>query len=151
MRTMGLLLLILLASNCQSSGVLLKEAALKRGNYQEVKGFFPEDADLPRPDQMPMYPGGLKGLMNDVASQISYPQEAVKKRQEGTVVVKYIIEKDGSVTQLAIEKSVAKSLDQEALRVVKRLKRWYPGLKAGLPVRVEFRQPFNFRIPASGR
>ena len=141
-----LLLLALMLCSC-SKKFIVSPLELKKGNYIEVLGFIDEsNLEFGMPDVNPKYPDGLIGLTRDVNETIRYPIFSVENRVEGKVIVKYVIEKDGSIKFIYIEQSVSKELDDEAIRVIKNLKKWYPGFKNGKPLRTEFRQPFNFKL-----
>jgi len=140
------LILILLIGSCAPKAVLLSADDLEKGNYQEVKYFAIGYESEPQIEKYPMYPNGLNGLMADVGKRIKYPETERLKEIEGKVIVKYVIEKDGTLSNISIEKSVSEALDNEAIRVVKSLKKWYPGFVDGKPVRVEFSQPFDFKL-----
>lgn len=97
-------------------------------------------------DKMPSYPGGMDGLMNYLANSLRYPEAARAKKVEGTVVVKYIVETDGSVSDVEILRGIGAGCDQEAVRVVKESKDWLPGEKEGKKVRTEMRLPIRFKL-----
>ncbi|MEN0004730.1 MAG: energy transducer TonB [Bacteroidota bacterium] len=140
-------ILLFTSISCNTIKTLVSPAELERLNYQEVEGLFNSDnSNLPQPDVFPMYPNGLNGLMTDVNRLVQYPNEERLNNIEGLVVVKYVIEKDGSVSNIELEKEASAGLNAEAIRVIKNLRNWYPGLKAGQPVRVEFKQPFDFKL-----
>lgn len=98
----------------------------------------------PHPEVMPEFPGGEKGLRNFLAHTIKYPKEATEGKIQGKVFVRFIILEDGSVSDIAIFKSVHPLLDAEACRVVKAMPKWIPGLQDGKPVRVMYTMPINF-------
>ena len=95
-------------------------------------------------EQMPSFPGGTKGMMEFLSKNTKYPEEAIKKEIQGTVFVQFIVEKDGSITDVRIIRGVNPLLDKEAIRVTKSMPRWTPGKQKGKPVRVEFTMPVKF-------
>ena len=97
-------------------------------------------------EQMPQYPGGKDKLMQYLAMSIRYPKEAEMAGMQGRVIGSFIVEKDGSLTGARIEKSVDKSLDAEALRIINEMPKWTPGMQNGEPVRVKYLVPITFRI-----
>ena len=97
-------------------------------------------------EQMPQYPGGKDKLMQYLAMSIRYPKEAEMAGIQGRVISSFIVEKDGSLTGARIEKSVDKSLDAEALRIINEMPKWTPGMQNGEPVRVKYLVPITFRI-----
>ena len=97
-------------------------------------------------EQMPEFPGGQEALMQFLRQEVKYPKEAEEKGLQGRVVVRYIIEKDGSISEVEIVKSVNEYLDAEAIRVVNAMPKWKPGKQNGEPVRVKFTIPVTFRL-----
>ena len=147
MKPLLLFSLMILFLACGNSNGLLSEKVLERANYQEVRGFFDPTADAEKePDKMPMYPNGLQGLMTDVSNEINYPEFERRNNIEGKVVVSYIIDENGRVRDIKIDEGVSQGLNKEAIRVTRSLKRWYPAFKDGQPVKVHFKQPFQFGL-----
>lgn len=97
-------------------------------------------------DQMPSFPGGLYYLMSYLSENIHYPLEAQKKGTQGRVVISFVVETDGQLSNFNVEQSVSQELDAEALRVVKNMPRWVPGKQEGKGVRVKYNVPINFRL-----
>ena len=97
-------------------------------------------------EQMPEYPGGLTALMNYLRVNIRYPAAAQKAGIEGRVIVSFIVEPNGSVSNVEIVRSVDTDLDQEALRVVRQMPKWKPGKQDGSTVRVKFHLPIKFML-----
>ena len=100
-------------------------------------------------EQMPQYPGGMGEFMKYVGTNIKYPKEAVAAKKQGTVLVSFVIEKDGRVSNPKVFQSVDANLDAEALRVVGTSPKWTPGTQDGKPVPVHYVVPIQFTIPAS--
>ncbi len=97
-------------------------------------------------DEMPAFPEGMTALKNFVASNLKYPEEAIKEGKEGRVIVSFVVDADGTVTSPEISRSVSPSLDREALRVVKAMPKWNPGRLQGKPVCVRYSMPITFKI-----
>lgn len=97
-------------------------------------------------EQMPSFPGGMGAMMQYLSSNIKYPKEAEKKGIQGRVLLSFIVQTDGSITDVRISKSVDPSLDKEAIRVVKSMPKWIPGRQNGEPVRVKYTFPVTFRL-----
>ena len=97
-------------------------------------------------DQMPEYPGGLTALMNYLRANIRYPEAAQKAGIEGRVIVSFIVEPNGSVSNVKIVRGVDSNLDQEALRVVSEMPNWTPGKQGGNAVRVRYSLPIAFKL-----
>ncbi len=97
-------------------------------------------------DQMPSFPGGNAALMEYLSKNVKYPVVAQKNGVDGRVVVSFVVECDGFITDVNIIKSVDPSLDREAVRVVSSMPKWNPGKKNGSAVCVKYRLPIAFRI-----
>lgn len=97
-------------------------------------------------EQPAEFPGGPAAMMKWLSNNIRYPESAQQNGISGRVVVKFVVEKDGSIGSPSIVKGVDRDLDQEALRVVKRMPKWQPGKNNGQPVRSYFNLPVTFRL-----
>lgn len=97
-------------------------------------------------DDMPQFPGGLSGLSEYLSSNIKYPVVAAENEVQGKVNVEFVVEPDGSISDVKVVKSVDKSLDKEAVRVVKSMPKWKPGKFKGEFVRVRYTAPVTFRL-----
>ncbi len=97
-------------------------------------------------EQMPEYPGGMPALMEFLRNNVKYPQDALKQKVEGRVMVQFVVETDGSITDLKVAKKVFPSLDAEGIRVAKAMPKWTPGKQNGKPVRVQYNLPIVFRL-----
>ena len=97
-------------------------------------------------EQMPQFRGGDAALMEYLNKAIKYPPVAEATGIQGRVVTTFVVERDGSITDVKVIKSVDPSLDREAFRVVRSMPRWIPGKQKGSPVRVKFTLPVTFRL-----
>lgn len=97
-------------------------------------------------EQMPSFPGGNEALMKFLSDNVKYPVVAQENGVQGRVVVSFVVEKDGSITDVKVVRSVDPSLDKEAARVVKSMPRWIPGKQNGAAVRVKYNVPVSFRL-----
>ena len=97
-------------------------------------------------EQMPSFPGGYAALMQWLGSNMKYPTIAAENNVQGRVIVQFVVEKDGSITDVHVAKSVDPSLDKEASRVVKAMPKWIPGKQNSSPVRVRFTVPVTFKL-----
>lgn len=97
-------------------------------------------------EQMPSFPGGEGALMKYLSENIKYPVVALENGVQGRVVVSFVVEKDGSITDVKVARSVDPSLDREATRVVKSMPHWIPGKQNGSAVRVKYNVPVSFRL-----
>ena len=97
-------------------------------------------------EQMPDFPGGMSALMQYLSKHIKYPVVAEENGIQGRVIVTFVVEKNGSITDVQVVKSVDPSLDKEAVRVVKSMPNWIPGKQNGSAVRVKYTLPVTFRL-----
>ena len=97
-------------------------------------------------EEMPQFPGGEKALMEYIAKNLTYPQEARDKGVEGRVFIGMVIEKDGSVSNVRVLRGIGGGCDEEAMRVIKSMPKWKPGMMKGEPVPVSYQIPINFKL-----
>ena len=97
-------------------------------------------------DQMPGYPNGMAGIMQYLGENVRYPANAQENGIQGRVLVKFVINTDGSVTNVKVIRSVDPDLDKEAVRVVSSMTQWRPGKLNGKAVRVAYTLPIVFRL-----
>jgi protein TonB len=97
-------------------------------------------------EQMPSFPGGPSALFEFLSKNIKYPAVAEENGVQGRVIVTFVVERDGSITDVRVVKSVDPSLDKEAQRVVKSMPRWIPGKQNGSAVRVKYTVPVTFKL-----
>ena len=97
-------------------------------------------------ENMPTFPGGEKKMLEYVAKNVKYPQLAKEVGTQGRVFVSFVVEKDGSITNVTILRGIGSGCDEEAIRVVKSMPKWNPGLQCGRAVRVSCNLPINFKL-----
>ena len=97
-------------------------------------------------EQMPSFPGGDAELMKFLSSHIKYPVVAEENGIQGRVIATFVVERDGSISDVKVVKSVDPSLDKEAIRVLKSMPKWIPGKQNGSAVRVKYTVPVTFRL-----
>ena len=97
-------------------------------------------------EQQAEFPGGQGALMKFLSNNIRYPESAQQNDIQGRVIVKFVVEKDGSIGNVTVVKGVDRDLDREAIRVVKKMPRWQPGKNNGVAVRSYFNLPVTFRL-----
>ncbi len=97
-------------------------------------------------EQMPEFPGGMPAMMEFLQTNIKYPKDAIKQNVGGRVMVMFVVEPDGSLSNVRVARKVFPSLDAEAVRVVKAMPKWKPGKEKGRAVRVNFTMPVVFSI-----
>ena len=95
---------------------------------------------------MPGYNGGEEAMYKYLSDNIKYPQVAKETGIQGNVIVTFVVEKDGTITDVRILKDIGGGCGEEALRVVKAMPRWNPGKQNGVPVRVQFNLPIRFTL-----
>lgn len=95
---------------------------------------------------MPQFPGGQIAMLQYLMKNIKYPEQAMKEGIQGRVAVRFIVEKDGSISDVKPVLSVHPLLNKEAVRVVKSMPKWSPGKHNGKPVRVRFNLPVMFKL-----
>ena len=97
-------------------------------------------------EEMPSFPGGNAALMSYLNSNTKYPVVAQENGVQGRVIVSFVVERDGSISDVKVARSVDPSLDREAQRVVKSMPKWKPGKQNGSAVRVKYTVPVVFRL-----
>ena len=143
------------------------EPGKQRGKVVRVKYTLPvmfrlnkdtevkENKEFPNPDEygiyrvvdeMPEFPGGMGELMKFINSKIVYPAEAHSKNEQGRVIVQFVVEQDGRITNAKVAKSVSPSLDAESIRLVGTMPNWKPGKVKGKAVRCMFTVPVVFKL-----
>jgi TonB family protein len=95
---------------------------------------------------MPSFPGGTEKLFEFIKNNIRYPEIAEKNGVQGRVVVAFVVEVDGSISNVEVVRSVDQSLEEEALRVVNILPKWKPAMLNGKPIRSKYSVPITFRL-----
>lgn len=138
---LSFLLAVSLSANAQATKNVLKEKKAVTNNQQEdsTKVF-----DIV--EQMPEFPGGAAALMQWLSNNVKYPAIAEENGIQGRVLCQFTVEKDGSINDVLVMRSVDPSLDKEAIRVLKQMPKWVPGKQKGEPVRVKYTVPVQFRL-----
>lgn len=97
-------------------------------------------------EEQPNYPGGDEARIKFLQANMKYPEEAKELGIQGKVFVTFVVEVDGSITDVKVLRGIGSGCDDEAIRVVKSMPRWVPGKQRGVPVRVQFNLPINFKL-----
>jgi len=97
-------------------------------------------------ETQPEYPGGENAMLKFIKDNLVYPESAKKNGVEGVVYVNFIIEKDGSISNVKVLRGISAECDNEIIRVVNLMPNWSPGMQRGRPVRVYFNLPFRFKL-----
>ena len=127
-----------LMATCCLTTVLAQKTVVSQKDQKEEPFDVVED--------MPAFPGGMEAMIQFISSNIQYPADAQKQKVDGRVLVNFVVEKDGSITEVKVVKPTFPSLDAEAVRVVKAMPKWKPGYQRGQAVRVQFTMPINFSL-----
>ena len=99
-------------------------------------------------EEMPQYPGGIEAMMTFLRDNLKYPAELAEQNIQGRVIVQFVVDKEGNVTNPTVMRSVDPQLDAEALRVVKAMPKWTPGKVGGKAVNVKYTLPVTFALSA---
>jgi protein TonB len=97
-------------------------------------------------ESMPQYPGGESKLYNFLNTKIKYPVMAKESGIQGKVYITFVVERDGSITDVRILRGIGGGCDEEAIRVVSSMPKWKPGKQRGKPVRVQYNLPVRFTL-----
>ncbi|MDF1673998.1 MAG: energy transducer TonB [Vicingaceae bacterium] len=97
-------------------------------------------------ETMPDFPGGEQAMMKFIIKNIEYPTIAQENGISGKVFIRFVVDKDGSITDVKTVRGISSELDNEAIRVIKMMPKWTPGTQLGKPVRVMFTLPINFTL-----
>lgn len=97
-------------------------------------------------EDAPQYPGGDEARIRFLNDNIRYPQMARESGIQGTVYITFVVERDGSITDVRILRPIGGGCDEEAIRVIKAMPKWTPGKQRGRPVRVQFNMPIRFTL-----
>ncbi len=97
-------------------------------------------------EEYPEFPGGDKALREFILNNLNYPEIARKSGITGTVYVQFVVEKDGSISDVKVVRGIGGGCDEEAVRVVKSMPKWKPGKQRGMPVRVYFTLPIELKL-----
>ena len=142
---------LLLFANCKSNENNTSEKntvdAPENVGTQVAKATVSDDDEVyGAVDVMPEYPGGTTAMFDFIQKNVKYPESAKKKGIEGRVFVQFVVEKDGSLSSFTVLRGVSDDIDAEAIRVLKMMPKWKPGMKDGKPVRVQYTMPFKFQL-----
>ena len=97
-------------------------------------------------EQMPQFPRGANGRIKYLDENIVYPMEAIRRGIQGKIYVTFIVERDGSVSNVRLLRGIGGGCNEEAIRVIENMPKWIPGIQKGKPVRVRFNIPIIFRL-----
>ena len=141
---MLLLCAILLPLACLAQQPVERDS--KQDNCSAENEVSQQDVIYRSVQQMPEYPGGQDALMDYLAQEIQYPKAAIERNVQGKVIVAFVVEKDGSVSNVKVVRSVDPDLDAEAVRVCKTMAGFKPGRQDDQIVRVWYTLPISFKL-----
>jgi protein TonB len=113
------------------------------GPVEEVKI---EEEIIDFPDVEATFPGGAAAMQKWIAENVQYPQTAIEMNEQGRVYLSFVVEPDGSITNIAVERGVSADLDKEAKRLLRKMPKWAPGEAKGKKARTRCRLPINFTL-----
>lgn len=114
--------------------------------YSKQWGAYIERHPELNKERMPSFPGGASQLASYLSNETNYPYEAFNNKIQGRVIVTFMVERDGSISDAEIIRSIHPLLDKEALRVVNNMPKWIPGMQKGKTLRVKYTLPITFRL-----
>lgn len=118
--------------------------------FRQKAGFPDDHSGKDKPfvvaEEQPQYKGGEQARIRYLANNIEYPAEAREKGIQGRVFVNFIVEKDGSISNVRILRGIGGGCDEEALKAIENMPKWVPGKNDGKPVRTEFNMPIRFTL-----
>ena len=118
----------------------------KQADKSAETSIVPDDSVYNKVEVMAEYPGGFEKMSEFLGKNIVYPEEAKEKNIQGTVLISFVIEKNGKITNAKVVRGIGGGCDEEALRVVNAMPKWKPGKQNGKNVRVQFALPIKFKL-----
>ncbi len=141
-----LLFALLALSTGIAIAVIITPAGQVRGVIEKVFNLPEDTAIYETPECLPSYRGDVEALYRHIAFEMHYPDSAIEKGIEGRVIIRFVVEKDGRLTNFEVLKSPDDLLSEEALRVLRLTEPWIPAQNEGRPVRSHFCMPITFRV-----
>jgi protein TonB len=129
-------------------GVLIKEENFENGIFKDLitENEGKDELIFTVCEQVPMFPGGVDAMKKFFKDNLVYPERAKMKGNEGVVYIEFVVERDGSISKPMIKRDIGYDCGEEALRLVKSMPKWEPGLQRGKAVRVQFVLPIKFSL-----
>lgn len=131
--------------------MVIANPSQKRSVIKEISDLTPGDTIKDKHiftsvEQVPVFPGGMQAFGDFLAKNIKYPEFMRKNALEGKVIISFIVEKDGSLTDIKVVRAIGNGADEEAVRVMNLSPKWRPGIQNGQPVRVSYAVPISFAL-----
>jgi protein TonB len=114
--------------------------------FDELPPEEPATMDFILVEKQPSFEGGMKAFYQYIAQHLEYPKQAIRVGREGKVFVSFVIDNDGSITQVEVLKGIGAGCDEEAVRVLQNAPKWNPGKQRGKPVKVRMQLPIVFAL-----
>lgn len=114
---------------------------------QEEKKASVDDEVFVIVEEQAEFPGGMDSMYAYIVKNLKYPEAAKEKGIEGRVYVQFVIEKDGSISNVKILRGIGGGCEEAAVEMIKNMPKWKPGKQRGKPVRCQFNLPINFELP----
>lgn len=147
MKKVFIILIVLTFSACAASQDVSSNRELKKLGYVELEGsFITNPTKQDKPLRYVMYIGGMEQIFKEISEEIQYPRTERLLGIEGTVLVSFIVNQNGELSDVEVLKSISRNTDNEAVRVIKTLDKWYPAMVKRKPVNVRFRIPIKFAL-----
>ena len=143
-----LVVVIIIARQCNASPFAESQSEQTPIEQQEApEESATTDDNCVIAESMPVFPGGQAALFEYLSQQVTYPEEAQANGIEGRVICSFVVDTDGSITDVEVARSSGDvSLDQEAIQVIQSMPKWQPAQQDGVPVRVRFSIPITFKL-----
>lgn len=125
---------------------LFEDRPIDKYIYEKKVEEIPEDVRFVRVEQMPEFKGGLRAMYGFINEIIDYPRQAKEIGISGRVFLTFVVERDGSITDVQIVRGIGGGCDEEAVRVIKAMPNWNPGKQRDQPVRVQFQMAIKFTL-----
>ena len=126
--------------------IILVAAMVASAQVPAVPGGDNDDPVFTVVEQEPEFTGGIEALYQYIATNVKYPEEAKASKIKGRVLVSFVVEKDGSISNIKVKQCPDEALCEEAMRVVRAMPRWKPGMVKGKKVRAQYVLPINFTL-----
>ncbi len=124
--------------------LLITESVLAQGNVKNLLFYESDKTVYSVAEQQPEFPGGTRALVKFLRKNLNYPRSAASAGISGRVFVSFVINTDGSLTDVQVLKGIGFGCDEEAVRVMQKMPRWKPGKQSGRAVRVRYNLPISF-------
>lgn len=126
--------------------IILAAGLMAAAQVDDVRVVNNEEEVFTVLEEDPEFPGGMEALYQYIAANVKYPESAKEKKITGRVFISFVIEKNGTISNITVLRSPDEILSSEAIRVVKAMPKWKPGRVKGKPVRAKFTLPINFKL-----